>query len=61
MTSSDDKWYFQPSTGEVTQGPATGFEDRMGPYNTREEAAAALETAAQRNKEFDDQDEAWES
>lgn len=57
---SDDKFYFNPSTGEVTQGKVASWDNRMGPYDTREEAARALETAAQRNKIADDQDEAWE-
>ena len=57
---ADEKFYFNPSTGEVTQGKVTSWDNRMGPYDTREEAERALETAAQRNQVADDQDEAWE-
>ena len=57
---AEEKFYFNPSTGEVTQGKVTSWDNRMGPYDTREEAERALETAAQRNQVADDQDEAWE-
>ncbi|EFK53533.1 hypothetical protein KBP53_08160 [Corynebacterium genitalium ATCC 33030] len=55
---SDEKFYFNPSTGEVTQGKVGGWDDRMGPYDTREEAQRALDTAAERNKRAEAQDEA---
>lgn len=55
---ADEKFYFNPSTREITQGKVSGWDDRMGPYDTREEAQRALETAAQRTKEADDQDRA---
>ncbi|OHF36103.1 hypothetical protein [Corynebacterium sp. HMSC074A01] len=57
---ADDKFYFNPTTGEVTQGKVASWDNRMGPYDTREEAAHALEIAAQRNKAADEADEAWE-
>ena len=57
---ADEKFYFNPSTGEVTQGKVASWDNRMGPYDTREEAERALETAAQRNQVADDQDEVWE-
>lgn len=57
---TDDKFYFNPTTGEVTQGKVASWDNRMGPYDTREEAAHALEIAAQRNKAADEADEAWE-
>lgn len=55
---SDEKFHFNPSTGEVTQGKVGGWDDRMGPYDTREEAQRALDTAAERNKRAEAQDEA---
>ena len=48
-----DKWYFDTETGEVTQGQVGGWESRMGPYDTREEAAHALDIARKRNEEAD--------
>lgn len=57
---ADEKFYFNPTTGEVTQGKVASWDNRMGPYDTREEAAHALEIAAQRNKAADKADEDWE-
>ena len=57
---ADEKFYYNPATGEVSQGKVESWDNRMGPYDTREEAAHALEIAAQRNKAADEADEAWE-
>ena len=54
---AEEKFYFNPSTGEVTQGKVASWDNRMGPYDTREEAEAALQIAAQRNKQADNEDE----
>lgn len=53
-------WYYNTRTREVEQGPASDFVDRLGPYATREEAAAALETAARRNARWEAEDRAWD-
>lgn len=58
MTPEDEKWYFDPKTHEVTQGKEGAWENRMGPYDTREEAAAALEIAAARRAAADAEDAA---
>lgn len=55
---ADEQYYYNPSTGEVTQGKKAAWDNRMGPYATREEAESALQIAAQRNKSADNQDEA---
>ena len=55
---AEDKFYFNPSTREVTQGKEGAWDDRMGPYDTREEAERALETAAERNQRAEAEDEA---
>jgi len=55
---SDEKFYFNPSTREVSQGKEGSWDDRMGPYDTREEAEQALATAQERNKAAEAQDEA---
>ena len=47
---ADEQFYYNPSTGEVTQGKEAAWDNRMGPYATREEAESALQIAAQRNK-----------
>ncbi|WP_291314204.1 hypothetical protein [Corynebacterium sp. UBA2622] len=58
---SDEQFYFNPSTGEVTQGKVDSWDERMGPYATREEAEHALSIAASRNKNADAADEAEEN
>lgn len=57
MAAQDYKWFYNVSTGEVTQGKTAGFEDRMGPYDTEEEARQALEISHQRNEAADNWDE----
>lgn len=58
MADSDSKWFYNPSTGQVTQGKESGWDDRMGPYDTKEEAERALKTAADRTKAADAEDAA---
>ncbi|OEY04215.1 hypothetical protein [Corynebacterium sp. Marseille-P4321] len=55
---ADEKFYYNPSNGEVTQGKEAAWDNRMGPYDTREEAEQALQIAAQRTKRADAADEA---
>lgn len=55
--SDDAQWYYDTKTGEVSQGKQEGFENRMGPYPTREAAADAIATAKERNKAWDAADE----
>ena len=57
MHENDLKWYYDLSTGEVTQGKGTGFKNRMGPYETQAEARNALEIAKGRNDAADTWDE----
>ncbi|AKK09287.1 hypothetical protein HCH15_07000 [Corynebacterium testudinoris] len=56
MALNDEKWFFDPQTGDVQQGKEGGWENRMGPYDSREEAADALKIAAARNAEADEED-----
>ncbi|GAB2504767.1 hypothetical protein CATRI_09070 [Corynebacterium atrinae] len=56
MALQDEKWFFDPKTGDVQQGKEGGWENRMGPYDTREEAADALKIAAARNAAADEED-----
>ncbi|MCI6206665.1 MAG: hypothetical protein SPK00_04900 [Corynebacterium glucuronolyticum] len=53
-----DKWYYNVETGDVQQGKQASWDNRMGPYDTEEEARQALTTAAERNKSADKQEEA---
>lgn len=54
---ADDKWYYDLATGEAVQGKVSGWENRMGPYDSRGEAEAALARAKARNEAWDAQDE----
>ncbi|MFF4322841.1 hypothetical protein [Streptomyces sp. NPDC001568] len=49
------EWYFDTVSHSVVNGPGP---DRLGPYPTREKAAAAMSTVADRNKEWQD-DPRW--
>ena len=57
MAAEDSQWYFDPSTGEVSQGKQAGWEHRMGPYDSESEARSALKIAAARNKSADNEDD----
>ena len=54
---SDEKWYYDISTGQAVQGKVTGWDNRMGPYSSRAEAEAALARAKARNEVWEAQDE----
>ncbi len=51
---SDGKWYFNTKTGQVEGEEGARAADRLGPYDTKEQAARALEIAAERTKAWDD-------
>ncbi|HLS49674.1 MAG TPA: hypothetical protein VK024_06740 [Actinomycetaceae bacterium] len=53
-------YYYDLATGEITRGKVRGATNRMGPYDTREEAEQALAAAAQRNEAWEAEDRAWE-
>lgn len=53
------KYWYNLKTGEVERGRISLWSQRMGPYDTPEEAAAALERAAERNQEWEDEDEEY--
>ncbi|MCW2897841.1 MAG: hypothetical protein JWO67_106 [Streptosporangiaceae bacterium] len=54
MTDSDSQWWFCLRHMRVEHGAGCPGKDRMGPYDSKEAAAGALELARQRN-------EAWRS
>jgi hypothetical protein len=51
-------WYFNLVTKQVEEGPVSPNIERLGPYNTRAEAEKALELAAKRNEQWDN-DPRW--
>lgn len=40
----EDKWWYNDTTGAVEQGFKSPHADRIGPFDTREEAAHAWDT-----------------
>lgn len=52
------EWFYCLKHGTVEEGPECPARDRFGPYSSREEAAAAMETAHARNAEWRD-DPRW--
>ena len=54
-------YYYNVSTGQVEKGLVSSWSDRMGPYATQEDAAAALEKARDRSEAWDEADRKWEN
>ena len=62
MHNEDLKYYYNLETRQVEQGKISSFDNRIGPYDTREEAEHALEIARERNRiadAYDEQDDQW--
>lgn len=57
MQEEDLKYYYNAETHQVEQGKVSGYDSRLGPYDTREEAEHALEIAQARNRAADAYDE----
>ncbi|WP_214416353.1 hypothetical protein [Sphaerisporangium fuscum] len=57
---SEGQWWFCLKHMAVEPERGCPNKDRLGPYPTQEEAAAALQTAAARNKAWQEQDKEWE-
>ncbi|MEZ2120868.1 hypothetical protein QWU43_01445 [Corynebacterium sp. CCM 9204] len=62
MSPDDREWYYNPETGEVVRGKQGSWTNRMGPYDSEDEARQALDIAERRTREadsFDREDESW--
>lgn len=62
MTDSgvgERKFWFNLTTGQVEEGQQSPWDQVMGPYATREDAARALDIARERNEAWDDDDRGW--
>ena len=57
--SEDRQWWFNTETRQVEQGRQSHYTHLMGPYESRDAAAAALATAQQRTESWDSDDEKW--
>ncbi|MEX0170937.1 hypothetical protein [Streptomyces sp. LMG1-1-1.1] len=47
------EWYYCLEHKKVEEGPECPAKNRFGPYTSREEASHALETARERNLEWE--------
>ena len=56
---STTQWYYDLETGEVVEGKQSGWENRMGPYESKSEAQHALDKVRARNAAADAQDDEW--
>ncbi len=56
--SEDNQWWYCLRHSTVEQGEGCGNTDRLGPYASAEEASRALEKAAERTAEWDN-DPRW--
>ncbi|MBB1039835.1 MULTISPECIES: SPOR domain-containing protein [unclassified Dietzia] len=54
---TEEQWYYDIALGKAVQGKVTNWDNRMGPYATRDEAEAALAKAKSRNEAWDAEDE----
>ncbi|MCK6065415.1 MULTISPECIES: SPOR domain-containing protein [Microbacterium] len=50
MSTEDEKYWYNLSTGEVERGYASPAIDRAGPFDTAEEAARAPELLKERSR-----------
>jgi len=53
------EYFFNTRTKMVEKGRQSSWEHLMGPYDTPEEAANALETARKRSQAWDEDDRRW--
>ncbi|HSA49751.1 MAG TPA: hypothetical protein VLH10_06505 [Yinghuangia sp.] len=58
--SEDTKWYYCLKHSAVEEGAGCRATDRLGPYDSREAARHALESAAERTRTEDRRDAAWD-
>lgn len=54
------EFYYNLRTKQVEEGPLSPVHERMGPYDSREEAQHALEIAEKRNEQWEEDDREWE-
>lgn len=61
MHEAGDKteYYFNTQTRMVEKGRLSSWEHVLGPYDTFEEATAAIEKAEHRSDAWDEADAAW--
>ena len=55
-----DKWWYSLKSMRVEHGPGDPNSERLGPYDTEDEAAHAFEIARKRNEQWDEDDNEWD-
>ncbi|RGA00440.1 hypothetical protein DI270_034825 [Microbispora triticiradicis] len=60
ISAVSDQWWF--CLKHMTVEPEKGCpnKDRLGPYDSQDAASHALQTAAERNKKWKEQDKGWD-
>ncbi len=58
-TGESTEYYFNTQTRMVEKGRLSSWEHLLGPYDTYDEAAKALETAEKRSDAWDEADAEW--
>ncbi|MCH4210036.1 MAG: hypothetical protein LKF57_08125 [Bifidobacterium sp.] len=53
------QWYYNTVTGQPEQGMVSPIDQRMGPYDSREDALRAWEIVRRRNQKWDNDDRQW--
>jgi hypothetical protein len=64
MTNGDDKYWYNSETGQVEFGMISPSIDRVGPFDTEAEAAAAPEKLKERSRAWAEEEAAesgWDS
>ncbi|GAA1960252.1 SPOR domain-containing protein [Microbacterium aquimaris] len=56
MSGSEEKFWYNLSTGQVEKGHVSPAIDRAGPFDTAEEAARAPELLKERSRAWADDD-----
>ena len=59
MTEGDDKFWLRVSDGKVIRASESKAEDRLGPYDTAEEAANGLQALHEREERKEREDRDW--
>ena len=59
MAEGDDKYWLRVSDGKVIRASESRADERIGPYDTYEQAQHGLEALHERNRRMDAEDRAW--
>ena len=53
-------WWYNLLTNKVEEGPGASNSERLGPFETEDAAANALENARARNEKWDLENATWD-